>query len=76
MQKTFYQERARPIVVKIRPDFITFHFKNQNDEEFYDIPVFQWNDDRYNWPEHMSRKNWFSEEMKHFINDNLKEKIG
>lgn len=77
MQHTFYQEDQRPITVKIRRDFITFHFKNNDDEEFYDIPTYQWKDeDKNHWQDHMSRKNWFSEEMKKFINDNTKEENG
>jgi hypothetical protein len=72
MQHTFYQEGQRPITVKIRRDFITFHFKNQDDEEFYYILTDQWADPRYHWAEHMIRKNWFSEEMKKFIDDGIK----
>lgn len=64
--ETFYSER--PITVKISPYEITFHFKRENDRMFYDIPKGEW---CKRWETHMEDKNWFTQEMKDFIDKNV-----
>lgn len=77
MQKTFYHylDGKRPITIKVNSDFITFHFKNENDREFYSIPTNEWISDKTdrldredNWHTHMMSKTWFNNDMKNFIN--------
>ncbi len=84
MKKTFYHymKGKRPIEVKIGPSRISFHFKNENNREFYAIPTDEWISDKIyrqgredNWHLHMMEKNWFNQEMKKFIDDSTKEKI-
>lgn len=84
MQNTFfnYINGRRPITVKVDSHFISFHFKNENDREFYYIPTHEWVNDKTNrlerednWHRHMMEKTWFCQEMKNFINDCTKEKI-
>lgn len=84
MQNTFYNylEGRRPITVKIDKElgFITFHFKEEQDRKFYDIPIDEWVSDRSitrqgcedNWHNHMMQKTWFDQFMKKFIDDNTK----
>ena len=85
MKKVFYNymKGKRPIEIKIGEFQITFHFKNEGNREFYSIPTDEWISDRTgrtgredNWHFHMMEKNWFNQDMKTFINDNTKEKIG
>ena len=84
MEQTFYPKtkdfgwNQRPITIKILEDWITFHFKNEQDREFYDIPKCDWISDRTerldredNWHFHMKEKNWFTDEMKKFIDANV-----
>jgi hypothetical protein len=77
MEKTFYHHLngQRPITVKIVPDYVTFHFKNEGNREFYSIPKKEWDSDKTNrldrednWHTHMMNKTWFNQEMKDFIN--------
>jgi hypothetical protein len=70
MQQTFFNN-DRPITVKIDISHITFHFKNEGDREFYDIPKAEWHDKEANWHEHMAAKNWFTTTMADFIDKNL-----
>lgn len=78
MNKTFYTQK-RPITVKINNDTIDFHFKNENDRQFYTIPKDEWISDRSNrlerkdnWHSHMTEKTWFTSDMKLFIDSNVK----
>ena len=75
MNKTFrnqnYCKGERPITVKVGDVFISFHFTNEGDREFYDIPVNEWVSDKTNrqdrddnWHNHMMEKVWFSQSMK------------
>lgn len=83
MEQTFFPEtkdygwNQRPITIKVQEDCITFHFQNEQDREFYDIPKYSWIEDKTdrldkkdNWHLHMQRKNWFTKEMKDFIDSN------
>jgi hypothetical protein len=72
MQKTFYNTE-RPITVKIQDDYITFHFKNEDDREFYDIPKHEWIGSAPHWQQHMAFKNWFCGEMETFIDKNIED---
>jgi hypothetical protein len=84
MEQTFYPKtkdfawNQRPITIKIAEDWITFHFKNEQDREFYDIPKRDWISDRKerldredNWHYHMKEKNWFTKEMEKYIDENV-----
>ena len=41
-------------------------------ESFYDIPLNQWNDVKYNWKNHMEEKTWFTKEMKNYLDNEAK----
>jgi hypothetical protein len=77
MEKTFYYylNGKRPITIRVSYDYITFHYKNEREREFYSIPLNEWISDKSNrqgrddnWHAHMMRKTWFNQEMKDFIN--------
>jgi hypothetical protein len=83
MNKTFYPKteyfgwNKRAINIKINEDYITFHFKDEGDREFYYIPKTDWINDKTeildredNWHFHMKEKVWFTNEMESFINKN------
>lgn len=81
MQRMFdnYLDGRRPITVKVTREYITFHFKNEGDREFYWLGTDDWINDSKNrpndpsaWPRHMLKKSWFSEEMKEFIDESIK----
>ena len=81
-RKTFVSpHRGRMIEIRIdeMPGWITFHFSQEQDREFYSIPMEEWVSDLTNrldrsdnWHKHMMEKNWFSEPMKNFITQNVK----
>lgn len=67
-QKIFYVDapffRNRPINVKIDEGCISFHFKRENNREFYSIFADHWDEQFKN---HMTEKSWFTKEMLDFI---------
>lgn len=77
MQRTFISENRiwsqRPITVKvnIKEDAITFHFKNEDDREFYWIHISDWKAETAFWTNHMKDKSWYTRGMEDFINSNL-----
>lgn len=83
MSKKQFISPHRGRMIEVRVDettgWITFHFSQEQDREFYSIPISEWISDRTNrldrpdnWHNHMADKNWFSEQMKKFIDDNTK----
>lgn len=64
----------RPVSIRVTSEFITFHFVNENNREFYWIPVDDWAtliSDGYSFQQHMEEKSWYSEDMSDFINETL-----
>jgi len=45
--------------------------EHEKPSEFYWIPKDRWEHPQENYPQHMERKNWFTEEMMDYLNDNL-----
>ncbi len=76
MEKIFQngvETHKRPIKIKINDEWITFHFVNEHDREFYDIPKDDWRSFKdINWYNHMMQKSWFTQQMADFINANTK----
>ena len=83
MQKKTFVSNQRGRLIEIRVDkksgWITFHYTQEGNREFYSIPVSDWVRDlterldrEDNWHNHMMVKTWFSEPMKSFINQSVK----
>lgn len=80
MEKTFSTiPKGRLVTIRINSEtnWITFHYTSEGMREFYSIPIPEWVGDKTqrrdrpdNWHFHMAEKNWFTESMKNFINEN------
>ncbi len=75
MEHYFPTESGRTIAIRIEDGNIDFEFKKgEHRQWFYDIPVKEWKSaiekDERGWIEHMKRKNWFTDQMKSFIDAN------
>lgn len=81
MQKIFISPHwpNRPISVKINKSdgYVSFHFPNEGDREYYSFQIKDWIDD-YNkkypgsdWINHMEEKVWFTSNIRKFINESL-----
>lgn len=68
IQKTFNEGR-RPVKIEIDENSIVFKFPTEGDREFYDIPKLYWIKNVNKYREHMMEKNWFTEDMRQFINE-------
>jgi hypothetical protein len=60
----------RKIDIVIDKDFVNFYFNNDEDY-FYSFLKKDWDNQMIT---HMERKNWFTEEMKQYINNQIKAK--
>lgn len=62
--------RGRMIEVRVNamPGWITFHFSQEQDREFYSIATVEWDE---TFKKHMRDKNWFSEPMEKFITESI-----
>lgn len=70
-QRTFFDgvgQNYKPITVKITDGSISFYSRADNDEEFYWFPKNDWDAVTR---KHMTKKNWFSESMADFLDQNL-----
>lgn len=73
MEKIFYYDECRPVKIKIdkAKDYISFHFPNEEDREFYWIGIEDWKIPSRHWEDHMARKGWYCEQMTEFINRSI-----
>ena len=73
MQKLFYGER-KDIFIKIDKSFILFYFyedykRDKDSDAFYWFKTNEWKEDKEHWEKHLSKKNWFTDDMIEFLDD-------
>ena len=73
-----FQTKLRQIGISIDNEFIIFTYPEEENRDFYHIPIKQWKDDLTerqgrgdNWHYHMMEKEWFSSEMKDYIDSKI-----
>lgn len=83
MQSKTFVSSPRGRLIEVRVDkksgWITFHYAQERNREFYYIPLSEWVSDLTNrldrddnWHNHMMQKTWFSQPMQQFINQCVK----
>ncbi len=73
MQKLFYGER-KDILIKVDKEFVLFYFyddyKNDKDTDaFYWFHTYEWENDREHLEKHLTKKNWFTDDMIEFLDE-------
>lgn len=64
----------RPVTAKVdkAENVVTFHFKDEEDREFYFMPLNEYMEDQRFYRSHMLKKSWFSQGMEDFIVEHAK----
>ena len=73
MQKLFYGEK-KDILIKVDEKFILFYFnedykKDKDTDAFYWFQTQEWEEDKNQLEKHMTKKNWFTDDMIEFLDD-------